>query len=231
MKRLFSHGIRRFCTGALNKAHSCWETGLFCFQFPYSFKAGQNYSNSRLPTTNEYILYGDQDPELDEFYAVFRKYWAEAEGNDGYMDPEVLQDTLGSSDSSDALDEATAEGVEVFDSSSAPQESPTPSPVVTIPPTNQDRTSMPPPPVPAKKLVGVLKSDGTPNAEDRAIVQQRIQELKFLGSIGFLLLYVSVFEIHTYVFLMFSMFRCFFDLCFSLGSGWHTRNKQLLHCK
>ena len=145
---------------------SVGKTGLLCFLYSFVFSSPV-FIQSRAqllkpltPNNNEYMLYGDQDPELDEFYGVFRKYWAEAEGHDGYMDPEILEDTKGFKNGDEEMEAGEGQGAET----------PTPPQAAS--------SVMPPPPVPAKK-------DQTPTAEQRLMVQQRIQELKFLSSIGF----------------------------------------------
>ena len=97
---------------------SVGKTGLLCFLYSFVFSSPV-FIQSRAqllkpltPNNNEYMLYGDQDPELDEFYGVFRKYWAEAEGHDGYMDPEILEDTKGFKNGDEEMEAGEGQGAE-----------------------------------------------------------------------------------------------------------------------
>ena len=72
LKRLFSHGIRRFTSGATNKALGFRKD----FTAPHVLKP----RNKKLTNQRGFHSPFSQDEELDEFYNVLRTYWAEAEG-------------------------------------------------------------------------------------------------------------------------------------------------------
>lgn len=85
LKKLFSHGIRRFCSGSANKAlgvpkvntmFKCFS--LFCRTKSIKIRALVPGSNNAQP--QPLFCPSAQDPKLEDFYAILRFYWAEAEG-------------------------------------------------------------------------------------------------------------------------------------------------------